>query len=200
MPRWLSWSMQIPSGHKVCRHVQIIQHHYPWHASVAVALRLSAAHLCTLLAIWTATSCLLRWLQSLVLRLPETFHKSQCCADAFTFLQPFSWELWVCLVLFVFGVALVLTVLARLSPMGLFDIRKVAVHVKGTSGDVTRQYAIHDGTPEAPQHCIVNSLALSAVCEEWAIETSQSRHFPPHGMLSRHRRSLCTIGAYKCLH
>ncbi|CAK0787222.1 hypothetical protein CVIRNUC_010438 [Coccomyxa viridis] len=66
--------------------------------------------------------------------------------DAFTFLQPFSWELWVCLVLFVFGVALVLTVLARLSPMGLFDIRKVAVHVKGTSGDVTRQYAIHDVT------------------------------------------------------
>ena len=66
------------------------------------------------------------------------------CADAFTFLQPFSWQLWVCLVLMTFGMAMVLTILARLSPLGLFDIRKVTKHSKGKAQDM-RQYAVHDG-------------------------------------------------------
>lgn len=67
-------------------------------------------------------------------------------ADAFTFLQPFSWQLWVCLVLMTFGVAMVLTMLARLSPLGLFDIRKVTNHSRGRAADM-RQYAVHDGMP-----------------------------------------------------
>ena len=109
-------------------------------------------------------------------RLHETFHNIHCCADAFTFLEPFSWELWVCLVLFVFGVGLVLTLLARLSPMGLFDLRKVAVHVKGTSGDVTRQYAIHDGKPGPPQHHLITDLSGGPLMKSGLLKSFQMIH------------------------
>lgn len=44
-------------------------------------------------------------------------------ADALAFLQPFAWQLWLAIVASMLSVAVMFWVLARLSPLGRFEVR-----------------------------------------------------------------------------
>ena len=50
--------------------------------------------------------------------------------EALAFLKPFAWELWLAIFAALIGVAFVCTLLARLSPLGRFEVRLDALHTK----------------------------------------------------------------------
>ena len=62
----------------------------------------------------------------MVLESIQTGLQHSCwCAETWAFLEPFSWQLWLALTMTAFGVAIIMVIAGKLSPLGTFDMRAI---------------------------------------------------------------------------
>lgn len=57
--------------------------------------------------------------------LPPQVSTTKRSTDALSFLKPFAWQLWLAIIAAMLGVAVIAGILARLSPLGRFEVRRI---------------------------------------------------------------------------
>ncbi len=74
------------------------------------------------------------------------------CAETWAFLEPFSWQLWLALAMTAFGVALVMVIAGKLSPLGTFDMR--AMRRLDVPSSPPKEYVVSNSKLSA--HCFLH--------------------------------------------
>ncbi|CAL5221908.1 g4177 [Coccomyxa viridis] len=79
--------------------------------------------------------------------------------ETWAFLEPFSWQLWLALAMTAFGVALVMVIAGKLSPLGTFDMRAM------------RRL---DVPSSPPKEYVVSNTSKSHLLDAWMTATGQT--------------------------